>query len=79
MTVPTKLLEQLKFYCEAESLGFAEISGPDFTLFMIGNKELSPDQVSVLAAYTLLRGVVFGNMNERNEEIIDSVSPATRN
>ena len=67
ISVPQEIVERIKFFCESEGLGMAEVTGPEFVIFMIGNNNLSPDQVSLLAAYSLLKGIIFGNLTKENE------------
>lgn len=69
MILPPDIIERIRFYCEANDLGFSVISTTDMSLVIMGSNQLSPDEISVFAAYTLLGGVVNGTWKEINHKL----------
>lgn len=70
MNLPKELVDQITQFCIKSNFGFAQIVDPNFSVIIIGNAELSPDQVSILGAHALLGGVIESKWNESQAELI---------
>lgn len=68
ITFPPGMLEQIKFMCESEELGMSAINTDTFAVLVIGRKELSPNFVHLIAAHTLIGGIITGYWEEANDE-----------
>lgn len=66
--LPQEVLEQLKFWSEANDYGFAEIGTKDFNFIMMGSNEYGANQISLMIAYALLHGILSGAWIDLNEE-----------
>ena len=67
---PDNILQMLQFHCEANDIALAMIGSDEAGVCMIlfGNRNLSPDQASVMAAAILLQGVISGGFHQHNED-----------
>ena len=70
---PDRILEMIQFHCEANDIAMAMIGSDEAGVCMIlfGNRDMSPDQASIMAAAILLNGVVSGGFHKGNEELIE--------
>lgn len=68
ISIPDELIERLKFYCLNNDLGMSAIVTDHFAVVVIGSDTLSPNQIHLAAAHTLITGVLNGEWNEANTE-----------
>lgn len=56
--IPNNIIEQIKFFCESIDCGFVVVSSNGFSIILLGNIVLSPDQIAIIGAHALLEGVM---------------------
>jgi hypothetical protein len=68
LEIPEGLIRQLADICFSQNHGFARIISKDFQLFIIGNRNYSPDQISILCIHALSQEIIEGGFTNSNEE-----------
>ena len=67
MEIPSELFKQIEFLCSSNSYGLLTMKGHKFNALIMGHKDFSPEQISLIIAHSLLDGILNGKINERNE------------
>jgi len=74
MNLSNELIEAIVKECTENNNGFAQIIAEDFTILIVANSEMTPDQAAILAAHSLLDGVIQSAWQEaeakKNQELI---------
>jgi hypothetical protein len=68
MTIPREILAQLEFLCESHNHGMLVVQGEEFSAIVMGDRKWSPDQISIVVSFNLLRGVISSELNAMNDE-----------
>jgi len=76
---PDNILQMLTIYCEVNNIAMAMIGSDEAGVCMIlfGNRNLSPDQASIMAADILLQGIISGRFYQDNETLIEQQKKPT--
>lgn len=74
-----KLLEMLTMECKARNIGMAVIGSDEMgvCVVLLGDRDLSPDQASVMAADILLQGIITRTFTAANQEENESQEEPT--
>jgi hypothetical protein len=70
MNLPKEIMEPLIQYCVDNKIGLAQAITDDFSIIILANPDLTPDQVAILCAHTLLAGVIQSSWDRAEEERI---------
>ena len=70
MEIPSELFKQIEFLCSSNSYGLLTMKGHKFNALIMGHKDFSPEQISLIIAHALLEGLLDGRINESNENSI---------
>lgn len=70
MKIPDDILQRLVMYCQEQEIGIAQIGHEEAGVCMIimGRKDMSPNEVSIVCAHMLLTGVLSGGFQDDNIE-----------
>lgn len=68
MKIPDDILQRLVMYCQEQEIGIAQIEHEEAGVCMIimGRKDMSPNEVSIVCAHMLLTGVLSGGFQDDN-------------
>ena len=68
VTLPDPIFEALRDHCLKENLGMSAVLSDNFGIVILGNSELSVNEIAILCAHSLLEGVLSGTWVQSNEE-----------
>lgn len=71
--IPKELIELLTVECTSKGYGLGQVVTPNFQILIMGKRSFTPDQIFVLAAYTMLSMVINGAARESNDEKMEDL------
>lgn len=69
--LPEDIMQRLIMHCQKNDIGLAQIGTERVTIIIMGRRDLSPDQASIMACHLLLSGVLSGGFAEDNRKRIE--------
>jgi len=73
INIPDDIMQQIIEYCRINEIAIATVGNPEVGVSMIlfGERSLSPDEASIIAAHMLLTGVLTREFDERNRKLVE--------
>lgn len=68
--LPKSIVDQILLHCEINGIAMASVGSKNGAVFMLlfGERELTPDEASIIAAHMLLTGVLSRKFAEDNQK-----------